>query len=123
MLHADIEKKVAVDMEILAGLAQLAEMVPEYQNYRPRSIVAEFPRAMHRELDFNREVRNCSNSPATSATIRRCISPRSISNYARRRVLTMELVEGLKSSEWVQTAPPAARLEEVARRARPLPWR
>ena len=58
VLHADIEKKVAVDMDILAGLAQLAEMVPEFQNYRPRAIVAEFQRTMRRELDFGRELRN-----------------------------------------------------------------
>ena len=35
VLHADIEKKVAVDMDILAGLAQMAEMLPEFRNYRP----------------------------------------------------------------------------------------
>ena len=58
VLHADIEKKVAVDMDILAGLAAMAEMVPEFHNYRPSAIVAEFQRAMRRELDFGREERN-----------------------------------------------------------------
>ena len=58
VLHADIEKKVAVDMDILAGLAQMADMLPEFRNYRPAAIVAEFQRAMRRELDFGREERN-----------------------------------------------------------------
>ncbi len=58
VLHADIEKKVAVNMEILAGLAQLAEMVPEFRNYRPVAIVTEYQRTMRRELDFGREERN-----------------------------------------------------------------
>ena len=35
VLHADIEKKVAVDMDILAGLAMMADMLPEFHNYRP----------------------------------------------------------------------------------------
>ena len=58
VLHADIEKKVAVDMDILAGLAQMAEMMPEFRNYRPAAIAAEYQRTMRRELDFGREQRN-----------------------------------------------------------------
>jgi ubiquinone biosynthesis protein len=40
--HADIRRKVAIDLDILAGLAQLAERVPEFHCYRPRAVVAEF---------------------------------------------------------------------------------
>jgi ubiquinone biosynthesis protein len=56
--HAGIEEIVRVDLEILAGLAQLAEKIPEFANYRPRSTVAEFQRMLRRELDFGREERN-----------------------------------------------------------------
>ena len=45
-------------MDILAGLAMMAEMLPEFRSYRPSAIVAEFQRAMRRELDFGREQRN-----------------------------------------------------------------
>ena len=41
VLHADIEKKVAVDMDILAGLAQLAEMIPDFRNCRPAAVEDE----------------------------------------------------------------------------------
>ena len=83
VLHADIEKKVAVDLDILAGLAQLAEMIPEFQPYRPRAIVAEFQRTMRRELDFGREGATSSSSPTTSATTRSSAFRSRIPNFRR----------------------------------------
>lgn len=50
--HAGIEERVRIDLEILAGLAILAQKIPEFANYRPRAIVAEFQRTLRRELDF-----------------------------------------------------------------------
>lgn len=116
VLHADIEKKVAVDMEILSGLAQLTEMVPEYQNYRPRAVVAEFQRAMHRELDFGRELRNLQQFARDFCENPTVHIPRVHAELSTKRVLTMELVEGLKLSEVVQSPPPGAELAEIARR-------
>ena len=56
--HAGIQDKVRVDLDILTGLALLAERLPEFENYRPRAIVDEFQRSLLRELDFSRERRN-----------------------------------------------------------------
>ena len=116
VLHTDIEKKVAADMEILAGLAQLAEMVPDYQNYRPRAIVAEFQRAMRRELDFGRELRNLQQFTYDFRDNPKVHIPRAHPEFSTKRVLTMELVEGVKLSEIVQSPPPGAVLDEIARR-------
>ena len=58
VLHADIERKVAVDMDILAGLAQLAEMIPEFQPIGRARWWPSFSGRLRRELDFGREVRN-----------------------------------------------------------------
>jgi ubiquinone biosynthesis protein len=116
VLHTDIEKKVAVDMEILAGLAQLAERVPEYQNYRPRAVVAEFQRAMHRELDFGRELRNLQQFARDFSDNPTVHIPRPHAELSTKRVLTMEMVEGLKMSEIVQSPPPGANLTEIAQR-------
>ena len=116
VLHTDIEKKVSVDMEILAGLAQLAEMVPEYQIYRPRAVVAEFQRAMHRELDMGRELRNLEQFARDLNDNPIVHIPRPYAKLSNKRVLTMELVEGVKMSEIVQTTKPNAELAEIARR-------
>ena len=56
--HHDIQQRVHVDLDILSGLAQLAERLPEMAPYRPCATVDEFQRALRRELDFGRELRN-----------------------------------------------------------------
>jgi len=97
--RAGIERKVAVDLEILAGLALLAERLPEFRNYRPRATVAEFQRAMRGELDFRREMRNMEQFArdfAGNATIR---IPRAYPALTTGRVLTMERIEGVKLSD------------------------
>ena len=58
MQHAGIERKVREDLDVLAGLAILAERIPEFAQYRPRETVAEIARMLRRELDFGREERN-----------------------------------------------------------------
>jgi ubiquinone biosynthesis protein len=116
VLHTDIEKKVVVDMEILAGLAQLAEMVPDYQNYRPRAVAAEFQRAMWRELDFGRELRNLQQFAHDFRDNPTVHIPRPHGELSTKRVLTMELVEGVKLAQLLQSPPPAAELDEIARR-------
>lgn len=116
VLHADIEKKFTVDMDILAGLAQMAEMVPEFRNYRPSAIVAEYQRAMRRELDFGREERNIqqfAHDFCDDPTIR---IPRTYPLLSTRRVLVMELLDGIKLSEASRLAAARIDLDEVARR-------
>lgn len=116
VLHADIEKKVAADMEILAGLAGLADMVPEFHNYRPQAIAAEFQRSMQRELDFSRELRNIqqfTHDFRNDDTVKIPLVYPSLSN---RRVLTMELLDGIKLSETERLAEAGVDTDEIARR-------
>jgi len=114
--RADIEKKVAVDLDILAGLAQLAERVPEFRNYRPRAIVKEFQRAMRRELDFGRELRNMQQFARNFAGDPTVHIPRAYPEFSTSRVLTMELVEGIRLCEIAQRAPKDFDPAEIARR-------
>ena len=114
--RADIEDTVRVDLEIMGGLAQLAEGVPEFANYRPRATVAEFQRMLLRELDFGREERNMqqfSQDFAGSTTVR---IPRSYPDLSTGRVLTMEYLEGVKLTNAQQLAESGFDLEEIARR-------
>ncbi len=114
--HAHIESKVNVDLDILAGLAQLAEQFPEFQNYRPRALVAEFQRALRRELDFGREERNIQQFARDFRHDTTVHIPRTYPNWSTHRVLTMELIEGVKLSETERLAAGGVDLEEVARR-------
>ena len=88
--HAGIEERVRVDLEILAGLAMLAERVPEFVNYRPRAIVAEFQRTLRRELDFSRERRNIERFARDLAGHPEVHIPATFAELSTARVLTME---------------------------------
>jgi ubiquinone biosynthesis protein len=56
--HENIRAKIHEDLEVLAGLASLAERVPEIAVWRPREIVAQLSRSLKRELSFTQEQAN-----------------------------------------------------------------
>ena len=94
--HAQIEERVRIDLEILAGLAMLAERVPEFVTYRPRAIVAEFQRTLRRELDFSRERRNIERFARDLAGHPEVHIPATYAELSTARVLTMEFLDGVK---------------------------
>jgi ubiquinone biosynthesis protein len=114
--HADIERKLRVDLDILLGLAQWAEKIPELAVYRPQAVVAEFQRTVRRELDFRREARNMQEFARqldADPTVR---IPKVYPEFSGRRVLTMEFLEGIKLTETARLLDAGIDLNEVARR-------
>ncbi|MDH3718923.1 MAG: AarF/UbiB family protein, partial [Planctomycetota bacterium] len=97
--HAGIEDKVSVDLDILTGLAQMAERIPEFVNYRPRATAAEFQRVLRRELDFGREERNMQQFHRDFADNPSIKIPQVYVDLSTPRVLTMERVEGIKLTD------------------------
>jgi ubiquinone biosynthesis protein len=116
VLHRDIERKIAVDLDILAGLAQLAEKTHEFRNYRPQAVVHEFQRTMRRELDFGRELRHLEHFGRSFCDNPTVHIPVPHPKLSSRRVLTMELIEGVKFCDLGRTPPPDFDAREVARR-------
>lgn len=113
--HAGIEKKVREDLEVLSMLAHLAARLPDLEQYRPVETVAEFQRALRRELDFGREERNLlhfANQLADNPNV--CI-PRPFSDLCTPRVLTMQCLEGIKLSQPEQLKTAGYDLAELAR--------
>jgi ubiquinone biosynthesis protein len=113
--HRDITGRVRVDLDILQGMAQLAERIPELACYRPCASVAEFQRALRRELDFDRERRHMEEfrrSFAGSGLVR---IPRPIAEYSTDRVLVMEWLEGVPLSSTQAIANCGIDLSAVAR--------
>jgi ubiquinone biosynthesis protein len=97
--HAGIRRRMEVDLDILAGLAQLAEKLPELQPYRPQATVAEFRRVVRRELDFCREARNLEQFSRNFARAPHVRIPRLYPELSTGRVLTMEWLDGVKLSD------------------------
>ncbi len=114
--RADIQRKVEVDVDILAGLAQLADRIPEFRNYRPQAVVAEFRRSIRREMDFLREKRNMEQFAEDFARDPTVRIPRPFPDLCSHRVLTMERIEGIKVSETARLRAEGVDLAEVARR-------
>lgn len=114
--HAGIIDKVRVDLDILIGLAQMAQMVPEFAPYRPRAVVAEFQRTLRRELDFSREERNMRQFASDFADDPTVCIPRSYPELCTNRVLTMERLVGIRLSDHERLVSAGYDLEQVARR-------
>jgi ubiquinone biosynthesis protein len=97
--HTGIESKVNEDLEVLAGLAQLAEQFPEFAPYRPTANVAEMGRTLRRELDFGREERNLHQFAELFRDDPTVRIPKAYTELSTPRVLTMELIEGIPLSQ------------------------
>ena len=113
---AGIQRKVDVDLEILSGLAQLAERIPEFENYRPNALAAEFRRVFRHELDFSREARNIRHFARELRGDPTVHIPRCYPELSTSRVLTMEFVEGVKLSDTEQLVEAGVDLDQIARR-------
>jgi len=114
--RADIRKKVEVDLDILVGLAQLAERIPEFRNFRPEATLSEFRRMMRRELDFGRELRNMQQFAINFAGNRAVRIPRVYPELSAARVLTMERIDGIPLADTQRLAAAGLDLQEIARR-------
>jgi ubiquinone biosynthesis protein len=97
--HAGIQRRMEVDLDILAGLAQLAERLPELAPYRPQATVAEFRRVVRRELDFLREARNLQQFARNFRGNTHVRIPRCYPELSTSRVLTMEWLDGWRFSD------------------------
>lgn len=113
--HAGIRRRMEADLDILSGLAQLAEKLPELQPYRPQATVAEFRRIVRREFDFAREARNLQQFARDFATSPHVRIPKFYPALSTGRVLTMEFLDGAKLSDPCVQGIPNVDLREVTR--------
>jgi ubiquinone biosynthesis protein len=118
--HARIEERMRVDLDILMGMAQLAERIPEFENYRPRAAVAEIQRTVRRELDFGREERNMQQFSHDFGRDPNVRIPKSHPDLCTGRVLTMEFLDGVRLVDQQRLLAGGFDLEEVARRGAEL---
>lgn len=111
----NISRVVRVDLDILQGLAQLAERLPDLEAYRPCATVAEFQRALRRELDFDRERRHMDEFRRRFGESPLVHIPRPYSELSTSRVLVMEWLEGVPLSSPRAVAECSIDLDAVAR--------
>ncbi len=113
--HPEIKQRMRVDLEILTGLAQLAERLPELRPYRPVLIVGEFQRMLRRELDFTCERRHLDHFVRAFEESEKVKIPASYPDLSTERVLVMEWLDGAPLSDPARVRAVGIDLAEVAR--------
>ena len=115
--HAGIANKIMPDLDIVAGLAELAEKhAPQIRLYQPAAVVRQFRRTLLRELDFTFERRNLEEFAEHFAQDNTIHFPRAYGQFSTRRVLTMERLDGILGTDSTALAASGADLNEFARR-------
>jgi ubiquinone biosynthesis protein len=113
----DIEKTIAIDLEIIAHIAALMERyLEELQGHRPSSIVEEFARTISKEIDYTVEISNIERFSRQFKGNSLIYVPRVYRDLSCRRILTMESIDGVKASEVAQLLKQGANLRVVAER-------
>ena len=90
--HAGIAQKIRKDMDVMGGLAELAERLPELAVYRPTATLAEF--AAHAPSRTGFWTRGTQPAAVRHPFCRQppCAYPATFSELCTPRVLTMEAV-------------------------------
>ncbi len=109
--HQNIESKVHEDMEVLAGLAGLAERIPELAAWKPRELVDQLARSLKRELSFTRELNNLQVFQMEFGSFEGIRLPKPMPALSTARVLTMEKLDGPDLNEWLKNL--STGMEEV----------
>jgi ubiquinone biosynthesis protein len=119
--HHGIADKIMPDLDILAGLAELAEKhSSRIRLYQPAAVVRQFRRTLLRELDFTFERRNLEEFAQHFAQDDTVHFPRAYAPASTRRVLTMERLEGILGTDSKALAASGVDLDEFARRGATL---
>ena len=115
--HAGIEDGIRNDLEIMTELARLAErFAPQLKQIQPLETTTEFSRTLLRELDFGRESRNLQQFSRNFAADDGVRFPSPYPELSGRRVLTMDMLEGISLSDADALRQAGLDLVEVAER-------
>ena len=118
VMRKGIQDKVARDLDLLAGLAELAERYSDSARpYRPVATVRQFRKALNRELDFAAERVNLERFARNFADEPGVRFPAPVPDLSSKRVLTMERLDGIRGLDVKAAAAPGVTPDELALRA------
>ncbi len=117
VMHDDIAELVKRDLDLLLGLAELAEKhAPQLRRYQPVATARYFQRTLLRELDFSYERRHLERFAEDFADDGSVHFPGVFPEYCAERVLTMERLVGIPVTDIGALKSSGADLNEFARR-------
>ncbi len=96
----NLEATIAADLDILAALARYLETeIPESRRFNPIGIAREFGRSIRKELNYLREAHNIRTFAEHYADDPEVYVPKVHWDLVTKRVLVMELVQGIKVTD------------------------
>lgn len=96
----EIKKTVEVDLEIILHLATLMEKhIKGAEIHQPTKIVQEFAQTLEKELDYNIEANHMERFAMQFLKDSSVYVPKTYREFSTSRILTMEYIDGIKSSE------------------------
>ena len=96
----DIRRMITADLEILYGLAKLAEKhIKESRVYDPVGVVEEFKKTILKEIDFNVEANNIERFRRNFKDDDIVYVPEVFRDLSTAKILTIERIEGIKVSD------------------------
>lgn len=113
--HVNIGDKIETDLDILSGLAQLAERIDDFKCYQPVSVVNEMSKIMRRELEFGRECSNLLQFRELFKDEKSVVIPRPVAEFCTNRVITMQQMNGTKLRTAKDKVGSHEELEAIAR--------
>lgn len=120
----NIPSVVATDLEILDDLARLAEHRLEWAaKYQLRDMVHELSQSLRAELDYTNEGRNAQRMAKSFERDSRVRFPSIYWDYTTRNVLTMDFLEGVKTTETAQLEELGCDRKQLAERIARLVFR
>ncbi len=110
-----IRKVIEADLDIMYSIASFAEEhLPEASLYRPVEIVEEFERSIRAELDYTQEGRNAEHFAHNFREHPLIYIPKVYWKYSSMKVLTLEYIDGVKSSSFEELDRMEADRKEIA---------
>ena len=100
-----ISNIIEQDLEILEYFAQLMEQHHEsWRTHQPSRIVEEFANHLSKELDFTLEASHIQRFQWQFKDEEDLLIPNVYTKFSNKRILTMDFVDGKKSSDWISEA-------------------
>jgi len=97
-----IEQQIALDFEVLRGIAKRAAQNPQFAPYEPVAIIEEFAQTITRELDYRQEARNIDRYRRDLDPSEKIRVPVVFHSHSDSHVLVMEYIEGVRIDDTEQ---------------------
>jgi len=122
--HTGIADKIMPDLDILAGLAELAEKhSAQARPYQPSAVVRQFQRTLLRELDFSVEARNADRMRENLRSLDFIKVPKIYWEWTSEDLNVQEYIRGISAKKIDELDAAGMDRKQIARRGARAVWK